>query len=109
VVKADSCAWLSPIADCCPNVLPMSEFGTSPKPGKRISGRGIAALIILVVAIIFMAQNTDTVNVTFLFLDLALPLWLVILVVFILGMLLGGAVRTGFRKLRGAEPKTKKQ
>jgi putative membrane protein len=87
----------------------MSEFGTAPKASKRISGRGIAALIILVVAVVFMAQNTDSVNVTFLFFDLSMPLWLVILIVFVLGMLLGGAVRSGFRKLRGAEPKKKKQ
>ena len=35
--------------------------------------------------------------------SLTVWLWALILVVFLMGMILGGAVRAGVRKLRGAE------
>jgi uncharacterized integral membrane protein len=81
----------------------MSEFGKAATEGKRITARGVISIIILIVAVTFMAQNTTTVPVKFLNFSLEVWLWALILVVFLLGMFLGGAVRAGVRKLRGAE------
>ena len=86
----------------------MSEFGQAAKPSKKISGRGIIGIIIAVIAVIFMIQNTDDAQISLLMFDVTLPLWIVILVVFLLGMFLGGAVRAGVRKLRGTEAPEKK-
>ena len=81
----------------------MSEFGKAATESKRISARGVIAIIILVIAVIFMAQNTTDVPIRILSSTLTVWLWALILVVFLMGMILGGAVRAGVRKLRGAE------
>ena len=81
----------------------MSEFGKAATESKRISARGVIAIIILVIAVIFMAQNTTDVEIRILSFSLTVWLWALILVVFLMGMILGGAVRAGVRKLRGAE------
>lgn len=79
----------------------MSEFGSPPPPKKGMSGRMIVALIILLIAIVFMVQNTASATVNVLWMHPSMPLWLLMVIMFILGMLLGGAVRGGVRKLRG--------
>jgi uncharacterized integral membrane protein len=81
----------------------MSEFGKAATENKRISARGVIAIIILIIAVIFMAQNTTDVEIKILGFSLTVWLWALILVVFLMGMILGGAVRAGVRKLRGAE------
>lgn len=81
----------------------MSEFGKAATESKRISARGVIAIIILIIAVIFMAQNTTDVEIKILGFSLTVWLWALILVVFLLGMFLGGAVRAGVRKLRGVE------
>jgi uncharacterized integral membrane protein len=79
--------------------------GTS---GKGIgTGRLIAIIVVAALAALFILQNFQTVPVKILTFELNLPLWLVMVVLFVLGMLLGGAARSGFRKLRGAPPKSK--
>ncbi len=81
----------------------MSEFGKAATENKRISARGIIAIIILVIAVVFMAQNTTDVTIRVLGYSYDVWLWALMLVVFLLGMFLGGAVRSGVRKLRGGE------
>ena len=81
----------------------MSEFGKAATESKRISARGVIAIIILVIAVIFMAKNTTDIEIRILSFSLTVWLWALILVVFLMGMILGGAVRAGVRKLRGAE------
>lgn len=81
----------------------MSEFGKAATESKRISARGVISIIILVIAVIFMAQNTTDVEIKIIGYSFTVWLWALILVVFLLGMILGGAVRAGVRKLRGAE------
>jgi uncharacterized integral membrane protein len=49
------------------------------KSGLRLSGGVISSLSGVGVLVIFMAQNTDDVNVTFLFWDFTLPVWLLTL------------------------------
>ena len=81
----------------------MSEFGKAATESKRISARGIIAIIILIIAVVFMAQNTTDVTIRVLGYSFDVWLWALILVVFLLGMVLGGAVRAGVRKLRGQQ------
>ena len=81
----------------------MSEFGKAATESKRISARGVIAINILLIAVIFMAQNTTDVEIRILGFSFTVWLWALILVVFLMGMILGGAVRAGVRKLRGAE------
>ncbi|CAB4931181.1 MAG: DUF1049 domain-containing protein [Actinobacteria bacterium] len=81
----------------------MSEFGKAATEGKRISARGVIAIIILIIAVVFMAQNTTDVTIKVIGYSFEVWLWALILVVFLLGMFLGGAVRAGVRKLRGVE------
>ena len=85
----------------------MSEFGKAATESKRISARGVISIIILIIAVIFMAQNTTDVEIRILGFSLTVWLWALILVVCLMGMVLGGAVRAGVRKLRGAEPSPK--
>jgi len=79
----------------------MSPEGTAKKFNPRIA----IGIVVLVLAVIFIAQNTNTANITILTWDIDIPMWIVLVVMFILGMLLGGAVRGGIRKLRGADSK----
>lgn len=75
---------------------------------KKIStGRMIAIIVTAALAALFVLQNLGSVQVKVLTFDLTLPLWLVMVVLFMLGMIFGGAVRSGVRKLRGAPPKVK--
>jgi lipopolysaccharide assembly protein A len=53
----------------------------------------IAIIVIFLLAlVIFLFQNTDGVSVDFLVFGLTAPLWLVVLVVYVLGALTGGSV-----------------
>jgi len=82
----------------------MSEYGSIQKAqAKRPIGRMIIGVIILVIAVIFMLQNFDDVEVRFFGWSLNMPMWLLMVIMFVLGMLLGGVVRGGVRKLRGKE------
>ena len=85
----------------------MSEFGKAATEGKRVTVRGVISIIILIIAVIFMAQNTTDVEIKILGFSFTVWLWALILVVFLMGMILGGAVRAGVRKLRGAEQPSK--
>ena len=82
----------------------MSEFGSPPPPKKRSTGRMIVIILILVVAAMFMFSNWDSLPLKFLgWSTPSLPMWLWLLIMFLLGVLLGGVVRGGIRKLRGKD------
>ena len=73
-------------------------------PGRRgVPVRGVIGIIIGILMLIFIFMNFNSVEINFFGLRVSLPLWLVLIVTFVLGMLLGGMVRTGVRKLRGKE------
>lgn len=55
------------------------------KSGLRLSGGVISALSGVGLLAVFMIQNTDEVNVTFLFWDFSMPVWLLTLGAAILG------------------------
>ncbi|MEZ5116564.1 MAG: hypothetical protein R2737_09885 [Candidatus Nanopelagicales bacterium] len=73
-----------------------------------LSGRAVAVAAIVVVLVVFLVQNLQSSSVQFLWLDFSLPTWLLVLIVFALGVLLGGLVRGGLRKLAGRDEPGKK-
>lgn len=66
----------------------------------RITWRGIVIIIVIFVLSMFAVQNFQSAQVRFFGLELNVPVWLLVITVFILGMLLGGVVRGMTRKLR---------
>ena len=56
--------------------------------GRRI-GRLVAVAVVVVITIVFIAQNNEKVETTFVFVDVETRLWVSLLVAVILGALLG--------------------
>jgi uncharacterized integral membrane protein len=80
-------------------------LGSKPeKSGPAITWRGIVLILILVVVGIFVITNWTEAPVNFFGLTLTLPLGLLVVIVFALGVLLGGLVRGAARKLRKPKP-----
>lgn len=76
-------------------------FGHSvQKKGMRITWRGIVLIVIVFFLALFAVQNLNTARVSFLGMDFDIYVWIIVTVSFVLGMLLGGAVRGTARKLR---------
>ena len=80
--------------------------GKSPsrKAGMRITWRGVVLVLVAVVLVVFAAQNLQSAPVNFLGATLQLPVWLLVVASFVLGMLLGGPVRGAARRLRNKPP-----
>jgi len=76
-------------------------FGHSvQKKGMRITWRGIVLIVIVFFLALFAVQNLNTARVSFVGMDFDIYVWIIVTVSFVLGMLLGGAVRGTARKLR---------
>lgn len=60
----------------------------------------VAGIVITVIAVIFVVQNTEDVTVDFLWLSLSMPLWVFILIMLALGAALGWIVRWRWRRRR---------
>lgn len=81
--------------------LMTNAFGhPEPKKGMRITWRGIVLIIIGFFLALFAVQNLNTAQVSFFGMDFEVFVWVIVTVSFLLGMLLGGAVRGTARKLR---------
>ncbi|MEY2989629.1 MAG: hypothetical protein ACO3YU_08870 [Candidatus Nanopelagicales bacterium] len=74
------------------------------KKGVTLGWRGIVLIIIAVILLVFAVQNLQTAPVNFLGATVDVWVWLLVIASFILGMLLGGTVRAGARKLRKRKP-----
>jgi uncharacterized integral membrane protein len=59
--------------------------------GRGVNGRLILAIIAVIVALIFIFQNTHKVNITFLFFTVETATWVGFLVSLVLGALIGQA------------------
>lgn len=68
--------------------------------GPTMSAGRIASLVALVLFIIFVLQNTDEGTVEFLWMDLTLPAWIYLVVIFALGVIVGW-----FSKMRSIKRK----
>ena len=76
----------------------------APKKGVTITWRGIVLLVIGIVLLVFAVQNLQTAPVNFLGAQMQVWVWLLVIGSFLLGMLLGGMVKAGARKLRKPHP-----
>lgn len=66
----------------------MSSNGNS-SSGRKISPHLILWIVVAVLVIIFIAQNTEKATISFLFLDIQTGVWFAFLVALLLGMVLG--------------------
>ncbi|MCE3550607.1 LapA family protein [Pseudonocardia sp. RS11V-5] len=56
---------------------------------RRITARAVVALVVAVLALVFVLQNRDPVGVYLLTLTLSAPLWLLLVVMIAVGLLIG--------------------
>ena len=83
----------------------MNEIGTRTESTKPpITWRGIVIIIISVLLVIFALQNLQTVSMTLYFWTLTLPVGIIFLGSLVIGVLLGGLIKRGARKLRKPKP-----
>ena len=83
--------------------VPLKETNEDAE-GRRI-GRLVAVAVVVLITIVFIAQNSDRVETTFLFFSVDTRLWVSLLVAVILGALLGQLAEALWarRKRRRAE------
>lgn len=77
------------------------------KKGVTITWRGIVLIVVGVILLVFAVQNLQTAPVKFLGAEIDVWVWLLVVASFLLGMLLGGVVKAGARKLRRPHPESK--
>lgn len=70
------------------------------KKGLTLTWRGIVLILVAVLLLVFAVQNLQTASINFLGATVDVWVWLIVVVTFLLGMLLGGVVKAGARKLR---------
>lgn len=84
------------------------QLGTPPsKKGMTITWRGIVLIIVAVILLVFAVQNLQLADVKFLGAEVQVWVWALVVGSFALGMVLGGVVKTGARKLRKPKPPQK--
>lgn len=67
----------------------MSEPTKQPKGGVRVSARAISAIVVGVLALIFIFSNLRSGTISFLGLDFVQPVWVWFLIVFVAGVIVG--------------------
>jgi uncharacterized integral membrane protein len=82
----------------------MSELGRPKEKKPRPGWRSWVIIILLVLLLIFAVQNLQTVKVSYFGWSFDVWVWLLVVVPFALGVLMGGLVRRGVRKLRKPAP-----
>lgn len=70
--------------------IPLEESGDG--PDLRLIGRLLVAAVAVILAVLFVLQNSDRVETSFIFFDVTTRLWVGLLVALVLGALLGQAV-----------------
>ena len=78
------------------------EFTPAKKGGFPL--RNVVAGIIGVLALVIIVQNSASTPVHLFGWTVTLPLWLLLLIFFVAGVLLSGLVRGGVRRMRGKDP-----
>jgi uncharacterized integral membrane protein len=64
-----------------------------PEAGSGIRAGAVVTLVALALLVIFIIQNTNEANITFLTFDATTPLWVLAVVFFVLGTLVGYFVK----------------
>ncbi|GAA1450651.1 LapA family protein [Nocardiopsis tropica] len=85
-----------------PPVDGTAGHGSSRKGLSSVPPRMWVALVLLVVTVLFVAQNRDTAQIQFLVLSLTAPLWAALAVSVAAGVVIGLLVRPSRRRRRGA-------
>ncbi|MFR9806960.1 DUF1049 domain-containing protein [Pseudonocardia sp. RS010] len=70
----------------------MPTQGPPRQARRRIGVRQVVALVVAVLALVFVLQNRDDVNVYLFTLTLSAPLWLLLVVMIAVGLLVGVVV-----------------
>ena len=83
---------------------PSSLGKRPPKRTFTITWRGVVLVVIGILLVVFAFQNLQTAPVNFLGAQMQVWVWLLVIGTFLLGMLLGGMVRAGARRLRKPKP-----
>jgi uncharacterized integral membrane protein len=66
-----------------------AEYEHEREKSRRISAKAVLWIVLAVLVLIFILQNTKEVRVDLLFWDVSTGLWLMLLVVFLIGLALG--------------------
>jgi uncharacterized integral membrane protein len=66
----------------------------APEPRSAISVGTVFALIAIALFVVFIVQNMDSIGIRFMGVDVVAPTWLVSLIVFALGFVVGYVVKT---------------
>ncbi|MES0837310.1 LapA family protein [Nocardiopsis tropica] len=85
-----------------PPVDRAAGHGSSRKGLSSVPPRMWAAVVLLVVTALFVAQNRDTAQIQFLVVSLTAPLWAALAVSVAAGVVIGLLVRPSRRRRRGA-------
>lgn len=88
---------------------PIDPFASSDERRAKVSGALIAWIVVAVLILLFVFQNTDSTNVSFTLFDFDAPLWIVMLIAVALGVLLDriGSYLWARRKRAGASDNKK--
>ncbi|MHA7238690.1 LapA family protein [Arthrobacter sp. TMS1-12-1] len=62
-------------------------------PRRRLTGQQITAIVLVVLAVIFIAQNRAVTSISLLFLTVSLPLWITLTVATVIGIVVGWMLR----------------
>lgn len=75
--------------------MPREQTGTSETagPAQRLALRYWVALILVALAAIFVAQNRDRVGVHVLWVTVESPMWFILVIIFVMGLLIGLLLR----------------
>lgn len=72
----------------------------APKPSllSRITVNQWIAAVLVVLAVVFIAQNRTLVDINFLLVTIRSPMWLILLIMFLVGLLAGLLIRHRARR-----------
>jgi putative membrane protein len=68
----------------------------------KVSPAGWAALILAIIAVIFVLQNRDSTSITLFWIDVTSPLWFTLLMIFVVGWVVGILMMRGRSKKKEA-------
>lgn len=73
--------------------------------GSKITPRHIIIAIVAILVLVFAFMNNESAPVNLFGWHLTMPLWLLVIIVYLLGMLTGSWARKGVRYMSGKEKK----
>lgn len=81
----------------------MSEVSSTPARKWYLGSSFIIAALSVAAVLIFIAQNDQKTQVKFLFIDATVPLWILMVIIYVLGWLLGGSIWRMVKPGKGAK------